>query len=371
MCFLCFLCDFDLVFAGLKPSVRHHLRAEKMALWLDLIPKLHRSDNSDSSYHQLENSDDPDSFDDSGTRDLVTRLPRPPSASPSPPSFPTYFTTRPSTTYSGTFVAYNAYSATPPVPSWIAGQRPTRRSSNRRTSSYSTVVQPTLGGKILTLSGDPDGPKSPSSASSTGALPLSITLSVGGGMLALNVLLFVSVLCLRKIRLSQTTRRRERYAEKTLRIVGCSTGGATSAGSNERIHVIDLVDRYRKSSDGGDDVSRAICLSASPNSFRQHRSTPISDGGPPGAQTPLARPSPPSGPGRSTPHPAYATYTAVPRFQPSHPTRETDVDLVTPNFTQTTGFPQQHSMDKNRSSGSNNHCTAAGFPSKNSNRDNF
>jgi len=39
-----------------------------MALWLDLIPRLHRSDDLDARYHQLDNYADRSSFDEHGTR---------------------------------------------------------------------------------------------------------------------------------------------------------------------------------------------------------------------------------------------------------------------------------------------------------------
>ena len=39
-----------------------------MALWLDLIPRLHHSDDLDARYHQLDNFADRSSFDEQGTR---------------------------------------------------------------------------------------------------------------------------------------------------------------------------------------------------------------------------------------------------------------------------------------------------------------
>jgi len=51
-----------------KSTVGHHYRGAKMALWLDLIPRLHRSDNLDARYHQLDNYADLSSFDEDGTR---------------------------------------------------------------------------------------------------------------------------------------------------------------------------------------------------------------------------------------------------------------------------------------------------------------
>lgn len=52
----------------LRSPVNHHYRGAKMALWLDLIPRLHRSDDLDARYHQLDNYADRSSFDENGTR---------------------------------------------------------------------------------------------------------------------------------------------------------------------------------------------------------------------------------------------------------------------------------------------------------------
>ena len=52
----------------LRSPVGHHYRGAKMALWLDLIPRLHRSDDLDARYHQLDNYADRSSFDEDGTR---------------------------------------------------------------------------------------------------------------------------------------------------------------------------------------------------------------------------------------------------------------------------------------------------------------
>jgi len=68
-----------IISSGLEPTVRHHYRAEKMALWLGLIPRLHRATGpaaassteslvssvpNDSRYHQLDDEDNLASFED-------------------------------------------------------------------------------------------------------------------------------------------------------------------------------------------------------------------------------------------------------------------------------------------------------------------
>src|SRR6218665_515619 len=55
---------------GSKPFVRHHYRGAKLALWLDLIPRIHRSDNLNVRYHLLDHYDNRSSFEDEGTKEL-------------------------------------------------------------------------------------------------------------------------------------------------------------------------------------------------------------------------------------------------------------------------------------------------------------
>lgn len=53
---------------GDKKSIQHHFKASKMALWLDLIPRIHVNSDPDSSNHQLENWDDSASFEANFTK---------------------------------------------------------------------------------------------------------------------------------------------------------------------------------------------------------------------------------------------------------------------------------------------------------------
>ena len=52
----------------MKPMVRHHYKGSKMALWLTLIPQLHRSDGLGPLYHQLDDFEDRSSFEEGVTR---------------------------------------------------------------------------------------------------------------------------------------------------------------------------------------------------------------------------------------------------------------------------------------------------------------
>jgi hypothetical protein len=54
-------------FVGKRPNIKHHYRGSELALWLDLIPKInsHSGAKVDESQHQLKNSKNLSTFDDS------------------------------------------------------------------------------------------------------------------------------------------------------------------------------------------------------------------------------------------------------------------------------------------------------------------
>ena len=60
---------------GLVPTIERRYRAQQMALWLDLIPRLHRAPNlgstnfgSDECYHQLDDADHDSAFEQFAAR---------------------------------------------------------------------------------------------------------------------------------------------------------------------------------------------------------------------------------------------------------------------------------------------------------------
>ena len=53
---------------GINPSIKHHLKGTKMALWSELIPKWHHSDNKDRKYHLLDDYDNATLFDPRGVK---------------------------------------------------------------------------------------------------------------------------------------------------------------------------------------------------------------------------------------------------------------------------------------------------------------
>ena len=147
-----------------------------MALWLDLIPKIHRSDNLDERFHLLDNFDDVDSFDADGV-DLsrLDQLQR---------SYATSTTTPPTNTTTTSPRTGNSIARTqppPPKPSPLPSRpRPTStaRPTTSRTTSGSTVS------RLL---------RSLFSRSRDGSVPLGVTVAVGCGLLFLNVLVFAAI----------------------------------------------------------------------------------------------------------------------------------------------------------------------------------
>lgn len=147
-----------------------------MALWLDLIPKIHRSDNLDERFHLLDNFQDVGSFDADGV-DLsrLDQLRR------------TYATsTTMSPTNSSTTVPRvgNAVAHTEPLPS---------RSSHLSSRPRSTATARPVNSRTTSRSAATDLIRSLFSRSRDGSMPLGVTIAVGSGLLFLNVLVFVAI----------------------------------------------------------------------------------------------------------------------------------------------------------------------------------
>lgn len=153
-----------------------------MALWLDLIPKIHRSDNLDERFHLLDDFDDVNSFDAAGVD--LSRLDQ------LRHSYATSTTMTPAaanSTTTNTPRVGNAVARTePPSPSKrsaLPSRRPrpasTVRPPTSRTSSRRSAV-----GQLL---------RSLFSRGHDGSVPLGVTVSVGCGLLFLNVLVFAAI----------------------------------------------------------------------------------------------------------------------------------------------------------------------------------
>jgi hypothetical protein len=176
---------------GVRISVAHHYRGSKMALWLELIPKLHKSDNLDPRYHQLDQWDNLTTFEEHGTRYTILRdLLSPTPTSTIPTTSPTTILTSPLPTSSMTTLGHL--------------RRPTSTARNRK------VTLP------ITASGDAAQSHASSSTSLGGTaggkdintLSLSVTIAVGSFLLFLNILIFVAVYY-QKDRIRQERRRRK------------------------------------------------------------------------------------------------------------------------------------------------------------------
>ena len=141
-----------------------------MALWLELIPKLHKSDHLDARYHQLDDWDNVTSFEAEGTRHtarsdlLTTTTSRQPALTPS--STPGVTTSSPTTTTSTTTTASTttttAGGAESPASSGSTFVRQQQSADESLTSDVSTVS-------------------------------LSVTVAVGSFLLFVNILVFVAV----------------------------------------------------------------------------------------------------------------------------------------------------------------------------------
>jgi len=157
--------------------VGHHYRGAKMALWLDLIPRLHRSDDLDARYHQLDNYADRSSFDEDGTRlpeGTELALLR---------SLAAARTERSNSSVSG-----------PPV----TGSTSTASGSRRRLAATITTPLPTTtvasrrSASPMTAATVDDGRKT-----GVGVMSLAVTVGIGCGLLVVNAAVLASLYCKR------------------------------------------------------------------------------------------------------------------------------------------------------------------------------
>jgi len=160
----------DVDYLGPRPKVRRRLRSRKMALWRDLIPRLHRADDFDSRLHLLDDHDNVTTFDESGTR-LVP-----------PPNWDRYPST--SSTTEPSMLAWDGSTS----PGLNAGGRQTSTTAGiiSTASSSPTVMLASDSGE-LTANNHDDAADDQST--------LFKTTTVGCALLALNVVVFVAVMC--------------------------------------------------------------------------------------------------------------------------------------------------------------------------------
>lgn len=179
-----------------------------MALWLELIPKIHRSDQLDRRFHLLDSYDNETTFERDGTRALVLDGPRQlvldgtrPLVLEEPVVDDRYFITRTTSTSS-------AVSTTADSPMSSAFRR--AHVVARRTS---TSPRPPTTPK---RSGGAEQSKAGSLAVvelASANVPLSVTIAVGCTLLLLNVFVFV-VVCRQKRRARHKLRAAARFRSR-------------------------------------------------------------------------------------------------------------------------------------------------------------
>jgi len=155
-----------LLVGGVHLSLTHHYRGSKMALWLELLPKLHKSDHLDARYHQLDDFDNLTSFEAEGTRhtarsDLLT----------------TTTSERPA-----------ALTQARTVPTTPLASSTTTSSTTTTTTTTSTASAGSVSSSSSSLVG-----QQYSLSTDTSAVSLSITVAVGSFLLFVNILVFVAV----------------------------------------------------------------------------------------------------------------------------------------------------------------------------------
>lgn len=206
--------------AGMRPSVRHHYKGSNMALWLDLIPKFHKSDDLDIKYHLLDNYNNKSTFESVGTRKLNYKkmIIPPPLTPPAPPSTVTT-TLKPTTTlpYVELIPTTVKYRRTiKPVPT-----RPSRggNSNNKDENNSPDNAQKS------------DLDSDESSSLSESRLSLSVTVAVGSALVFLNIIIFAAVYYQRdKMRQERKARDMEMNKEQSMRMIGDHDNMKSSTG---------------------------------------------------------------------------------------------------------------------------------------------
>ncbi|ELT99093.1 hypothetical protein CAPTEDRAFT_228965 [Capitella teleta] len=202
------LAESAVLFTGMRPLIRHHMRGAKMALWLDLIPKMHQADDLDPLHHLLDNYDNLTSFEPDGTRklDIETLNPIPPLQPETPyaPEEPSTTTTAQPTTTTTTPIPTTTTSTStiaPTLPSW---RRPTKKPNSK--SRRGSQSPPTTMTTTVT-------PAPATGFAMDGMLSLSVTIAVGCSLLFLNILIFAGVYY-QKDRMRKELKMRQREMEK-------------------------------------------------------------------------------------------------------------------------------------------------------------
>ena len=195
----------------MRPTVRHHYRGTKIALWLDLIPKLHQSDSLEPKFHLLNNYDNSSTFEEEGTRqldmDVIFPPPPIPPVSPPPKTARSSSTREPTTTLASTTASTTASTSTTSTPTTPRQRLRTPRPNISRKHNYPSTTPVT---NATTLA-----PQTGAMSGKDNTLSLSVTIAVGCSLLFLNILIFAGVYYQKdRMRMEMKVRQRELEKEK-------------------------------------------------------------------------------------------------------------------------------------------------------------
>lgn len=156
--------NFFLVVAGHRPAIRHHYRGQKLAMWLDLIPKVNKQDGSDPSTHLLDHSNNQTTFDD-----YLRLIPPPINVFPIPPPMP-------------------------PIAPTVSTYNPSTASSFPSTSTFQDdTTCDDVASEIEIDTTAPVPVPHITEEHFTSSVPLSVTVSVGCFLIFLNLLILAAV----------------------------------------------------------------------------------------------------------------------------------------------------------------------------------
>ncbi|XP_052830587.1 neuroligin-4, X-linked [Octopus bimaculoides] len=159
---------------GRRPNVKEYYRGQKISVWLELLPKIHKPDNCSPEHHRLDNSNNMSTYDEPDRLFHFTDVfPSPP---PVPPITPPPKSHSPSTNGGPSTPPPNGYNveyandlSTGTTPDYAMDDRRTTTGTNSQRDASSAIKE---GESIV---------------------PLSITVAVGCSLLFLNILIFAGV----------------------------------------------------------------------------------------------------------------------------------------------------------------------------------
>lgn len=210
---------------GMRPNKREYYRGQKLALWLELLPKIHKPDNCSPEHHKLDNSNNMSTFDEPDrllhySEVFPSPPPVPPISPPPKPQPPVTPNNEDSHSPSQSTYSYSSDYTFDNTPVHRSTDSPTNdRRSTASTNSQKEAASLGRGG-------------------TDGVVPLSITIAVGCSLLFLNILIFAGVYYQRE-RIKKSRREKDEMEEMKLsrkmekesnKISSMSGGGGIGGG---------------------------------------------------------------------------------------------------------------------------------------------